>query len=52
MNTPALRALFNNLGSKLPVLALEIDAAIRSSLMADWRETLKSLALRHEVWTY
>ncbi|MEC5213237.1 type I restriction enzyme R subunit [Polaromonas sp. CG_9.5] len=54
VNTPALRALFNNLGSRLPALALAVDAAIRASLMADWRgSSLKikkvRLAIRHAL---
>jgi len=54
VNTSALRALFNNLGSQLPVLALAVDAAIRGSLMADWRaSSLKikkvRLAIRHAL---
>ena len=54
VNTPALRALFNNLGSQLPVLALAVDTAIRSSLMADWRGNAMKikkvrLAIRHAL---
>ncbi len=54
VNTPALRALFNNLGGRLPVLALAVDAAIRSSLMADWRGNAMKikkvrLAIRHAL---
>ncbi|MBP7084118.1 MAG: HsdR family type I site-specific deoxyribonuclease [Giesbergeria sp.] len=52
INTPALRALFNNLHSKLPDLATAIDAAIKASLQAGWRDnTMKvkkvRLAIRH-----
>ncbi|MEP6588184.1 MAG: restriction endonuclease subunit R, partial [Polaromonas sp.] len=54
VNTPALRALFNNLGSQLPALALAVDAAIRGSLMADWRGNAMKikkvrLAIRHAL---
>ena len=37
INTPALRALFNNLGSSLPDLAVKIDTAIKDSLQSGWR---------------
>ena len=52
INTPALRALFNNLQSRLPDLALGIDAAIKASLQAGWRENSMKvkkvrLAIRH-----
>lgn len=37
INTPALRAMFNNLHSRSPALAIAVDAAIRGSLQAGWR---------------
>jgi len=56
IHTPALRALFNNLHSKLPDLAVAIDAAIKASLQAGWRDnTMKvkkvRLAIRHVLAT-
>ena len=38
INTPALRALFNNLQSYSPDLAVAIDAVIKTSLQAGWRD--------------
>jgi type I restriction enzyme R subunit len=38
INTPALRSLFNNLQSYSPDLAVAIDAAIKASLQAGWRD--------------
>jgi len=56
INTPALRALFNNLQSYSPDLAVAIDAAVRANLMAGWRENSMKvkkvrLALRHVMGT-
>jgi type I restriction enzyme, R subunit len=38
LQSAAQRALYNNLGSKLPALALAIDSAVKASLMDGWRE--------------
>jgi type I restriction enzyme, R subunit len=38
LKSAAQRALYNNLGSKLPALALAVDAAVKASLMDGWRE--------------
>lgn len=56
INTPALRALFNNLQSYSPDLAVAIDAAVRASLQAGWRENSMKvkkvrLAIRHVLGT-
>jgi type I restriction enzyme R subunit len=56
INTPALRALFNNLQSYSPELAVLIDAAIKDSLQAGWRGTTMKvkkvrLAIRHVLAT-
>jgi type I restriction enzyme R subunit len=56
INTPALRALFNNLQSYSPDLALAIDAAIKASLQAGWRDNSMKvkkvrLAIRHVLST-
>lgn len=56
INTPALRALFNNLHTKLPDLAVAIDTAIMASLQAGWRDNAMKvkkvrLAIRHVLAT-
>ncbi len=56
INTPALRALFNNLQSHSPNLALAINAAIKASLQAGWRDNAMKvkkvrLAIRHVLST-
>ena len=56
ISTPALRALFNNLQSRSPELALAINAAIRDSLQAGWRDNSMKvkkvrLAIRHVLCT-
>jgi type I restriction enzyme, R subunit len=38
LKSAAQRALYNNLGSKSPALALAIDSAVKASLMDGWRE--------------
>ena len=38
INTPALRALFNNLKGYAPDLALAVDQAIKFNLQAGWRD--------------
>ena len=56
INTPALRALFNNLQSRSPQLAVAVDTAIKASLQAGWRESAIKvkkvrLAIRHVMMT-
>lgn len=56
IHTPALRALFNNLHSKQPDLAVAVDAAIKASLQAGWRDNSMKvkkvrLAIRHVLAT-
>ena len=56
INTQALRALFNNLQSYSPDLAVAIDAAIKASLQAGWRDNAMKvkkvrLAIRHVLAT-
>ncbi|WP_413878706.1 UvrB domain 3-containing protein [Candidatus Aalborgicola defluviihabitans] len=56
INTPALRALFNNLQNYSLDLAVAIDAAIKASLQAGWRENSMKvkkvrLAIRHVLAT-
>jgi type I restriction enzyme R subunit len=56
LQTAAQRALYNNLGSGNPQLALDVDAAVKASLMDGWREsTLKTrkvrLAIRYVLGT-
>ena len=38
LKSAAQRALYNNLGSKRPDLALAVDSAVKASLMDGWRE--------------
>jgi type I restriction enzyme R subunit len=56
INTPALRALFNNLKSYSPDLPLAMDAAIKGSLQAGWRDNSMKVkrvrvAIRHVLST-
>ena len=56
INTPALRALFNNLHSRSPDLAVAVDAAVRASLQAGWRSNVMKvkkvrLAIRYVLAT-
>ncbi|MBZ4420704.1 hypothetical protein [Myxococcus sp. RHSTA-1-4] len=49
LNTPALRALHDNLGRD-EALALKVDAAVRASMMDGWRENrMKTRRVRHAI---
>lgn len=56
INSPALRALFNNLQNYSPEIAVAVDASIKASLQAGWRgNSMKvkrvRVAIRHVLAT-